>query len=325
MEEHIQQKFVHAEAQILYHLELGNFDARPDIQVYFEMEFACILKQNSQMMQRIPKPWPSVKDLTKLLDKAGRSFAFAMTLIQLVGGNSMPHKALQQLLESGADGLDSLYKQVLSSASKTAALHQILGTIMVLVDNQSISFLSSLLNLQHEEVILGLLAVQSIIKVPGHDDQPIMLFHTSLQDFLTVKSRSEQYFIDPPQQHLSLAIHCLKHLAEYPSKEFFEGGVVNYACFNWPHHILLGFQKQESHVDEAMISSLERLIDVLLTHGGKMWYNTLLTVVGHPRERILSHVRDGKELFHVSYCNFQMVITLLTCIRHCRGQWLQRI
>jgi len=69
------------------------------------------------MMQRVPKPWPSAKDLTELLDKAGSSFAFSATLIQFVGGDSMPHKTLQQLLESGADGLDPLYKQVLSSTS----------------------------------------------------------------------------------------------------------------------------------------------------------------------------------------------------------------
>ena len=325
VEEHIRKKFADAEARFLYHLDLGDFNARSDIRVYFEREFARILKQNSQMMQRIPKPWPSAKDLTELLDKAGSSFAFAMTLIQFVGGNSMPHKALQCLLESGADGLDSLYKQVLSSASGTAALHQILGTIMVLENNQSISFLISLLNLQHEEIILELLPVQSIIKVPGHDDQPIMLFHTSLRDFLSIKSQSEKYFIDPPLQHLHLALHCLKHLAEYSLKDFFEGDVASYACLNWPHHMLLGFQKQESHVDEAMMSSLERLIEVLLTHGGKTWYNTLLTVPDHERKGMLSYVRDGKELFQVSYCNFQMVITLLTCIRHGRGQWLQRI
>ena len=56
VEEHIRKKFVHAEAQFLYHLDFGNFDARSDIQVYFKREFACILKQNSQMMERIQKP-----------------------------------------------------------------------------------------------------------------------------------------------------------------------------------------------------------------------------------------------------------------------------
>jgi hypothetical protein len=325
VEEHIRKKFVHAEAQFLYHLDLGNFDARSDIQVYFKKQFALIFDQNCQMMQRIPKPWPSAKDLTKLLDKAGSSFAFAMTLIQFVGGDSIPHKALQQLLESGADGLDPLYKQVLSSASRTATFHQILGTIMILEDNQSVSFLSSLLYLQYEEVLHELLGVQSIIKIPGNDNEPITLYHTSLRDFLTLKSRSEQYFIDPPQQHLHLAIHCLKHLAESPSKDFFEVDVAKYACFTWPHHIILGFQEQELNADETIMTSLVTLIENLLTFQGKTWYNTILNGEVIQKRRMICCVRDGKDLFQVSYCNSQMVIMLLTCIRHCRGQLLQRI
>jgi len=325
VEEHIRKKFDYLQGQFLYHLNLENFDARSDIQVYFEREFACIFHQNCRMMQRVPKPWPSANDLTELLDKAGSSFAFAATLIQFVGGDSMPHKALQQLLESGADGLDPLYKQVLSSASWTEALHQILGTIMILVDNQSISFLSSLLYLQYEEVIHELLGVQSIIKIPADDDQPIMLYHTSLRDFLTLKSQSEQYYIDPSLQHLHLAIHCLKHLAEYPSKDFFKGHVVKYACINWPYHILLGFQQQGLNVDETIITPLVTLIENLLTFQGKTWYNTMLTVEPNEKRWILSCVKDGEMLFQVSYCNSQVTITLLTCIRHCRGQLLQRI
>ena len=226
----------------------------------------------------------------------------------------MPHKAMQQLLKPEANGLDLFYKQVLSSASRTsasrtAALHQILETIMILEDNHSISFLSSLLYLQHEEVIHELLGVQSIIKILEDDDKHIMLYHTSLQDFLTLKLRSEQYFIDPPLQHLHLAIHCLKNFAEYPSKDFFESHVAKYACFNWPCHILLGFQKQESNVDETIITSLVTLIEILLTFQAKTWYNTMLTL---EVSKMLSCVRDGKDLFQVSYCNSQMVINLLT-------------
>jgi hypothetical protein len=325
VEEHIQKRFNDSGAQsVLYHLDLANYDARLDIQVYFQKEFSRIYDQNIRMMQRISKPWPSTEDLAVLLNQAGSSFAFAMTLVQYVRGDPMPHKAMQQLLKSGADGLDPLYKQVLSSASRTATLQQILATIMILEDNQSISFLSSLLFLQHDEVIHELLGVQSIIKIPGDDHQPIMLYHTSLRDFLTIKSRSEQYFIDPPFQHLHLAIHLLKHLAKYPSKDFFEGDVASYACFNWPHHIVLGFQ-QELYVDETTMSSLETLIEVLLTFQGKTWYNTILTVEVSKKTRMLSHVRDGKDLFQVSYYNSQMVFTLLICIRHCRGQLLQRI
>jgi hypothetical protein len=276
-------------------------------------------------MQRIPKPWPSAQDLTALLDKAGSSFAFATTLIQYVGGDRLPHKALQKLLTSGVNGLDSLYEQVLSSASWTKDFCQILGTITVLKNNKSISFLSSLLSIHHEEVICELLEVQSIIKIPGDDNEPIMLYHTSLWDFLTIKSRSKQYFIDPPLRHLHLAIHCLKHLAEYPSKDFFEGDVANYACFNWPHHILLGFQKRQLPVDETTMRSLVTLIKSLLTFQSKIWYNTMLSSEVSKQMRMLKCVRDGKNLFQVSCSNSQMVITLLTCLRHHRGQLLQGI
>jgi len=192
---------------------------------------------------------------------------------------------------------------------------------MILEDNKSIIFLGSLLHCQNEDVICELLGVQSIINIPGNDDEPIMLYHTFLWDFFTIKSWSGQYFIDPSLQHLHLAIQCLTHLAEYPLKDFFEGDVANYACFNWPHHILLGFQKQQLYVDETIMTSLVTLIKKFLTSQGKIWYNTMLTLQPDEKRQVLSCLRDG---FQVSYCNYQ-VITLLTCIRHCRGQFLQRI
>ena len=190
------------------------------------------------------------------------------------------------------------------------------------MNNHTISFLSSLLNLLLEEVIHELLRVQSIIKIPGHDDEPIMLYHTSLWDFLSIESQSEKYFIDPSLQHLHLAIHCLKHLAEHPPEDFFEGDMADYACFNWPIHIVLAFQKQASNVDKTMMSSLETLIEVLLTCQAKTWYNTILSAIFSKTKRMLYCLRNGKDLFQVSYCNSQMVITY---IRHCRGQLLQRI
>ena len=325
VEEHIQKKFDCSRARFLHRLELQNFDARPDIKVYFQREFGCIYDQNWRIMQSIPKPWPLARDLTVLLDKAGSSFAFATTLIQCVGKDQMPHKALQKILASRVNGLDSLYEQVLSSTSWTEDFCQILGTIMVLKNNISISFLSSLLSLPHEEVICKLLEVQSIIRIPRDDNEPIMLYHTSLRDFLTIKSRSKKYFINPPLRHLHLAIYCLRHLTEYLSKDFFEGDVAKYACFNWPHHLLLRFQEQESNVDETILISLVILIRDLLIFQGKTWYNTMLIVGVYQRARVLECVRDGKALLKVSYCKFQMLITLPTCIRQCRGQLLQRI
>ena len=78
-------------------------------------------------------------------------------------------------------------------------------------------------------------------------------------------------------------------------------------------------------MDETIMTSLVTLIENLLTFQGKTWYNTILTVGVLQRRWMLSCVRDGKDAFQVSYCNSQMVITLLTCIRHCRGQLLQKV
>ena len=225
----------------------------------------------------------------------------------------MPHKALEKLLVLGVNGLDSLYEQVLSSASRTEGFCQILGTIMVLKDNKSIPFLSSLLSLHHEEVICELLEVQSIIKIPGDDNEPIVLYHTSLRDYLTIKTRSKQYFINPPLQHLHLAINCLKHLGDYPSKDFFEGDVLEYACFNWLHHLLFGFRRRELDVDEIMTTSLVTLIQNLLTFQSKTWYNTMLAIGYYKMMECFNPVRGGKILFWVSYYNSQAVITILTC------------
>ena len=101
--------------------------------------------------------------------------------------------------------------------------------------------------------------------------------------------------------------------------------MVHYACFNWPNHILLGFQEQGLNVDERIMTSLVTFIKNLLTFQGKTWYNTMVNFAPDYRRRMLSYVKDGKILFQVSYCNSQMVITLLTYIRHCRSQFLQRI
>ena len=324
VEEHIRKKFDSSKARFLHRLELQNFHARLDIEVHFRTAFDRIYDQNQRIMRRIPKPWPLDGDLKVLLDKAGSSFAFATTLIQYVGGAHKPHEALQKLLASKVNGLDSLYETVLSSASWTGELRQILGTIMILGDNKSISFLSSLLSLEHEDIISELLQVQSIIKIPGDDNEPIILYHTSLRDFLTTKSRSKQYFIDPPLQHLHLAIYCLKYLAGYSSKDFFEGDMGGYASKYWPYHILSGFKMQESIV-ETMTTSLVTLIQNLLTFQGKTWYNTMLTFKVSEKAKILKCLRNGKDFSQVSYCPSEMVITLLTCIRHCRGQLLQRI
>jgi hypothetical protein len=145
---------------------------------------------------------------------------------------------------------------------------------MVLKTNQSINSLSLLLDIQAGEIVLELLKVQSIVKIPGDDNELIMLYHTSLRDFLTIKSRSENYSINPPLQHIQMVLDCLKCLTKDSSEGFFDNSP-KYAIVEWPQHIILGLQGQEPIWDDAIINTLEYSINNFLTSQGQKWYNTL--------------------------------------------------
>ena len=302
VEEHIRKKFADARAQsVLYCIDLAAFDARRDIQLYFKQEFGCIYDQNLPIMRRIPRPWPSSRALSVLLDKAGSSFMFAATLVRLVREDSMPYKVLQKVLDSESNGLDPLYEQVLSSASQTPAFPRLIGSIMVLQTNQSINSLSLLLDIEAGEIVLELLKVQSIVKIPGDDYEPIMLYHTSLRDFLSIRSRSGIYFIDPPLRHIHMALDCLKCLEKDSSEDFFDSGP-RYAIVGWPHHIILALQEEEPIWDEAIINTLVCSIESFLTVQGKKWYNTLQAAY-EGEDELPVWLDPGEELCQVSHNN----------------------
>ena len=300
VEEHIRKMFGDARAwSVLYCIDLAAFDARPDIHLYFASEFGRIYDQNLPVMRRIPQPWPSSEDLSVLLDKAGSSFMFAATLIRLVREDPMPYKILQEVLDSGSNGLDPLYKQVLSSASQTTAFHRLIGTIMILQTNPSINFLSLLLDIPAGEIVLELLKVQSIVAIPGDDDEPIMLYHTSLRDFLTIKSRSADHFIDPPLRHLHMALDCLNCVEKDSSEDFLDRSRW-YAIVEWPHHIFLGLQDQQPILDEAIVNTLVYSIENFLTFQGEKWYNTLQAAYENGNE-VLIWLAAGADLCRVSH------------------------
>ena len=303
VEEHIRKEFCYARAHsVLYCMDLAAFDSRPDIRLYFEQEFGRIYDQNLPIMRRIPQPWPSSRVLFVLLDKAGSSFMFAATLVRLVGEDPMPYKVLQEVLDSGSNGLDPLYKQVLSSASQTPAFHQLIGSIMILQTNQSINSLSLLLDIQAGEIVLELLKVQSIVKIPGDDDELIMLYHTSLRDFLTIKSRSGNYFINPSLQHIHMALDCLKCLAKDSSEDFFDNSP-SYAIVEWPHHIILGLQEQEPIWDGEIMNTLVNSIEKFLTFQGEKWFDTISKVPYVGKGEMREWLYAGLHLCQVSHNN----------------------
>jgi len=158
-------------------------------------------------MRNVSLQWPSASELDSLVKKSGGSFIFAATLMNVIRkGSGLPKNRLKEALTAEA-GLDTLYTQVLSDAQRDHNFERVIGTVMLLRDTMSITSLAQLLRLQSEEIVQTLLGVQPILMIPGDDNQSIQLCHTSLRDFLTSQSRSNQFFI-PPIHHFSITIDC---------------------------------------------------------------------------------------------------------------------
>jgi hypothetical protein len=238
IEEHIRQKLETSAARsVVRHLSLEEFEAPNDIRKFIRSSFDIIYEENRRVMRNVSLPWPSESDLDSLAEKCSGSFIFAATLMNVIHkGKGLPQNKLKEALTADA-GLDTLYSQVLSDAHRDDNFDRVIGTVMVLRDTMSITSLAQLLRLQSEEIVQTLLGVQSILMIPGSDDQPIQLFHTSLRDFLTSQPRSKQFFINPPHRHFSFTIDCLSITAVGPEKGIFYGGVQKYACFNWCYHL----------------------------------------------------------------------------------------
>jgi NACHT domain len=237
IEEHIQKKLKTSSARLAtYRLALQDFDAAIDIRKFFRFRFDTIYEENSRLMQSISQPWPSEGELDELVKVAAGSFIFAVTLIKFINdGSALPHKKLSGAIVTHP-GLDPLYAQVFSAAPRTDNFERVIGTLMLLNAAIPITSLANLLQLEISDVLQPLLKLQSILMIPGNNNQPVQLFHTSLRDYLTTTSRSGEFYVNPPARHLFMTIDCLKSITGYTRYKIFEKEPQKYACANWCYH-----------------------------------------------------------------------------------------
>lgn len=268
-EDHIRQQFrVGAAHSATYCLALETFDAHMDIGSFLESRFSTIYNQNPRLMQDIPQPWPSAKAIDALVKKSSGLFIFASTLVDFVtDGKGAPQQKLNDVLLSHA-GLDPLYAQVLSAAPSVGCFRQVLAAIILLRERLSITSLACLLQLEPVEMVQALLRIQSIIRVPEDNDQPVLPNHASLGDFLTDQQRARGFFIDPPTLHTSLAVNCLKLMTRDLRQDVFPTEAAqNYACKSWYFHLDVGAPSSE------LASSLE---DFVKSQSCEAWVNVVI-------------------------------------------------
>ena len=108
----------------------------------------------------------------------------------------------------------------------------------------SVVDLGCLLQIDAGDVIHALQGVQSILVIPEDDVQPVRLFHTSLRDFLTTKSRSKSLFVNHPTRHLLLVGDCLGVMRLHSGDDFMGVKVLEYASQNWLHHLLFAIEEE---------------------------------------------------------------------------------
>jgi hypothetical protein len=277
VEEHIQETLeTPAARSVVHRLSLLDFDARPDIRAFFKSRLSALYDQRHRVMRDVPFPWPSEEDLDSLAKKSDGSFLFAATLIDLISQRGLPQVNLQAALTSEG-GLDSLYTQILADVDRDENFERVISTVMLLTQPIPIVFLAHLLQLQPAAIVQTLLGLQSVLLIPGGDDEPIRVFHTSLRDFLTSPGQSGQFFINPPAQHLSIAVDCLRVLAVQPQDGIFYGDKEVYACLNWHHHFLEGITKGGNNLLHLL--SEVPLLDLLTDFASRSlawWLNTFL-------------------------------------------------
>ena len=279
VEEHIRQQLETPAARlVVQRLSLESFDACRDLHRFFQTRLSTIYEQNRRVMHDVPLPWPSERDLDTLVKKSDGLFIFATTLMNFFNeGGGLPQEKLQGVLEVEA-GLDPLYMQVLSNAVHDHNFKRVIGTVVLLREPLSITFLGQLLKLQTGHIVNSLLGTESILMIPEDDNKAIQPFHTSLLDFLKTEPRSGNFFIDPPHHHLFILTDCLAVMMVHPTNDMFYVGAQLYACTNWCYHFYQSFvQGREDAVTEiSTLDVVTRHLEDWASSSLQFWVNTVL-------------------------------------------------
>ncbi|TFK36552.1 hypothetical protein BDQ12DRAFT_667704 [Crucibulum laeve] len=194
VEEHIQQQFNDPKTQsVIHYLPLEDFDATEDIQLYLKSRLSTIYKRNCGIMHGISQSWPSTHQLKQLSRNAEGSFIVAFTLVNFIEVEKGHPKDKLEMALNMTDGLDPTYHDVITKALQENEIlqdrhpdifHEVLAVLALAKTPLPITAMSIMLQIEAYYIAQILLGLQAILLIPGNDDEPVKLFHTSLRDYL---------------------------------------------------------------------------------------------------------------------------------------------
>lgn len=211
VEQHIQAR-VHRGKEAIHLVNLSKQTTDTDIRCFMDTFFAEV-REDDAALRTLHKTWPSDKAIEWLVKHCNGSFIFASTLAKFIiggTGDRDPRTLMERLplaLEINP-GIDGVYTEILSRAQHLSHFQTVISTIAYLERPLSISAISALLGLSTYDVLCVLIPLQSILQVPGCDDAPATVFHTSVRNFLTDESRSGNLH-SPPSHHVFLFHRCM--------------------------------------------------------------------------------------------------------------------
>src|ERR1700679_2522085 len=132
-------------------------------------------------------------------------------------GGLRPTERLSRFVSS-ARGLDALYSEVLgqtfnaNDSTVMSRFKSVMGRILATKEPLSISAHSELRDDDDPPDLVELVVqfLGSLLSGVSQDGVPVRALHTSFVDFLTDKSRSKSYYVNPSQYNRSLALSSLR-------------------------------------------------------------------------------------------------------------------
>ncbi|KAF9471115.1 hypothetical protein BDN70DRAFT_998720, partial [Pholiota conissans] len=201
-----------------------------DIRIFLDSKFQDIKKKHPSRA-RFPVPWPTEKDMGRLVGKSSGQFIYAATVMKyLESRRHLPTERLQIIFGLTSPGkdtpfveLDALYTHIFSSIGD---IDKVMDLFCVLLFTDVSTVKKNPINIEEfllytpGEIDIILSELHSIISVPSPDDPKgiLRISHASLSDFLFDRSRSGKFFIDTAVGHAKISTVILKHMIDNPKK-----------------------------------------------------------------------------------------------------------
>jgi hypothetical protein len=240
-----------------------------------------VAKELSGIADELEMEWPQMGWQDELVRKAGDLFIWASTACRFIinkgHGGTNYSKRLKLILSESPESrlltpLDDLYRTVLRSTFEeqdidaTTRFKAVVGKILAVKVPLSGNALSDFLEAEDSASDINAWSViKSVVPYLGsvligstESNTPLQISHLSFNDFLTVPSRSEAFFIDIKEQTKLMATLCLDIVNKYLKRDIcdiddfvapnpkiedvrklmakFE--ILQYVCRHWVDHVV---------------------------------------------------------------------------------------